>query len=119
MVRTKDCEMPSTDTLQKCVAFAAVKKKCSVEIGGTVFFMVHPIEETNHVALYVVTNRHVAKKGQIPGQTLLLRVNDRNGGPALIETRDFEWEYHDNPRIDLAATCMPWSDDDVLYPTRR
>lgn len=104
-----------SDAIRKCVAFVAARKKHDYKIGGTAFFIIHPIEGSDGFSGYAVTARHViedAFENSIDA-IIYLRVNTIDNRAEWIPTAAGDWEYHDDGVTDVAIASIEWSDSDI------
>ena len=102
------------DNLRNCVVFVGFKTQSGYEIGGTAFFLLWPIENSDHYSLYAVTARHVitaACQRSIDGHAYF-RVNVANGMCEWLKTE--AWGFHDDERVDIAATRMNWNETHLM-----
>lgn len=105
------------ENITKTVAFAAVHtKKRKHKIGGTVFFVTHPIEGTAEFKAYIVTAAHVVEAAEqhAVDQKIHLRVHRKGDRPKWIATPIADWVRHADSRIDVAVLPLDWGDSEFL-----
>jgi hypothetical protein len=103
------------DKLRKCVAFVAWKKGDEYTNGGTAFFVLHRIEDSQLSQMYAVTAAHVIEDtDRASDGSIYLRLNDQAGRCSFLTTKRADWEFHEDERVDVAAMPLGWSNSEVI-----
>ena len=99
--------MQIPDEVRHCVAFLAYRKGEDFKIGGTTFFVSHPIEDIDAHTIYAITASHVIADIRKYGNDGIAycRVNTKEGGSAFRPLSD--WILNNDNRIDVAVAVLP------------
>ena len=104
--------MVLNDQLRKCIVFIAARKENRHVVGGTAFLVLHPVEDSTLYELYVVSARHcitdcMARSADL---SINLRLNMADGGYKYLKTKETDWIYHPDSRVDVAVCWINCTD---------
>jgi hypothetical protein len=111
------------DTLRKCVAFLACKRKSGMQERGTVFFVGESLNKgTEEIAGYAVTAAHVIERIKELGidDNTYFRMDNRQHGVQYVAMPLAEWVRHDDPKVDVAVAALDVDNeiyDHLFIPT--
>jgi hypothetical protein len=106
------------DEVLKCVAFLAYEGPNGGRLAGTAFLLSIAIPDTDRMAVYVVTAKHVIDGIREHATTpyVYIRMNTHEGGSRAVQTPIAAWLSHpDDPFVDVAMIAWVPSNDIFDY----
>ena len=99
------------DDMQKCVMFVRYRDSDgTIRLAGTAFLVGVEVKDIGISFVYCVTARHVVAKihQNSADQTVILRINKKDGSVQEVETPYHHWQYHpDDSTVDAAV--LAWA----------
>ncbi|MGA8149732.1 MAG: hypothetical protein WB952_02050 [Terriglobales bacterium] len=111
----EDMNMRVPDEVLKSSVFIGAMQGTEPVYGGTGYFVGVDGAYGSPSWIYLVTARHVAEK--IDGLDFVVRVNRKDGPPAIINGVGTKWWYHPTEPDMVDSAVVPWGLPDGVGPT--